>query len=124
MTVDDLSLNEAIQRARETGTFELDYPFGELPHDLANIRELHSIHVPYTGIETLPEWLAELDITSLDLAGNPLRSFPRVILDLANLRQLGMSGVRIGKLPDDIGTLACLQTLVLGGCDLASVPGS
>jgi len=125
MAIASTSLNKAIRRAKETGTFALGgYQLGELPRDLANIRELREIKVINCGIETLPGWLAELDIVSLDLADNPLRGFPSVILDLVNLRQLGMSAVGIGKLPDDIGTLACLQTLTLLDCGLVSVPDS
>lgn len=118
-------VDRALRMARETGRFSLRaFPLNELPHALSKIPDLHSISVNSCQLRSLPGWLADLEITSLDLASNSFDSFPNVITRLPKLRELGMSQCRIYNIPTEIGSLSALESLVLPGCELETIPPS
>ncbi|WP_169792421.1 COR domain-containing protein [Actinoplanes rectilineatus] len=95
---------------------------GEFPPEILKIRRLHTVKMVNCGVGSVPDWIVELGIETLDLANNPLPGFPRLVLEMPRLRHLGLSGVPLGVLPDDIRRLAVLESLVVSDCQLEDLP--
>ncbi|XP_034674569.1 disease resistance protein RUN1-like [Vitis riparia] len=79
------------------------------------------------NLERLPSSICELkSLTSLFCSGcSRLRSFPEILEDVENLRELHLDGTAIKELPASIQYLRGLQYLNLGYCtNLVSLPES
>ncbi len=61
-------------------------------------------------------------IIKLDLTGLDLKSFPLMICDLYNLRELILNNNQLQTLPETISRLTNLQTLMLGQNQLQTLP--
>lgn len=119
-------LDEALDWAAETGSFELeDWPLVELPEQLSRLKNLNSITLKNTGLQDLPEWLSQLDeLVIFRLTDDKIDRVPAGMHRLQWLRHLELSAPKIDTLPYTLSTLSNLEILVLRGCSLRSLPDS
>lgn len=93
-----------------------------LPVEAANWKALRRLYLRENDFESVPDVIASLPaLEQLDLGRNPrLATVPTSIGSLASLTRLDLDYTAVTTLPDAIGNLRALKTLVLVGCPLAS----
>lgn len=93
----------------------------KLPDSIGDLPRLQRLYLEGNRLSALPDAVGRLRLLEdIDLSGNAFSEFPGVLLGLPRLRNLdlrGNSGIR--RLPDDIGRMKSLRTLVLARCPLS-----
>lgn len=95
-----------------------------VPEQIATLN-LRSLQIYKNAIKSLPENIGQLQtLNILDVSLNALRELPDTIAQLENLQTLDISWNSLQKLPSNIGHLKNLQSLILSGNDLRRLPDS
>lgn len=91
-----------------------------LPDSIGSLSSLQRLYLENNHLSALPDSLEGLSLLEdIDLSGNALVSFPEVLLRLPKLRNLDLRGnTGLAKLPENIGEMKSLRTLVLAQCPL------
>jgi len=94
-----------------------------LPKNIGrSLPHLTTLNIAGNGIRTLPESLCHLaSLRSLDCSRNRMTRLPNAVCGLAELVCLDASGNQLTSLPDDIGKLVKLEDLRLSGNRLTTV---
>ena len=74
------------------------------------------------GIKDLTGMEYALNMQSLDLSGNPIRTIPKEMQDLNNLVYLGLSDCGLTEVPGNVWKMKSLQYLRLDGNELSQLP--
>lgn len=99
---------------------------GTLPKEIAKLRSLRRLSLARNQLDDVPAALAELPLQTLDLSGNPLRTFPAGLVAKKNpsLEILRLAETGIAELPASIARLSKLRELDLRGCPLSTLPAA
>ncbi|MGW5238634.1 COR domain-containing protein [Monashia sp. NPDC004114] len=119
-------LHEALGQARSHGRFSMSRPTElGLPEQLRDIHKVTSVHLSDAeAVEELPDWLVELpNLKTISIQNSSIEVFPPVLLKL-KIHHLAISSARLEELPIDLGRMSRLQSLILPGNLLESVPES
>jgi Leucine-rich repeat (LRR) protein len=88
----------------------------ELPKEIANLKNLITLSVTLTAMQTLPKEVSRLKhLVILDLTDNSGISNIETITQLSSLEYLYLNGCGLTKLPDNIEDLKNLKELGLVG---------
>ena len=95
---------------------------GDLPAEASRWTALERLYLRENAFETVPAAITALPaLQQLDLGRNPkLATIPDSIGDLASLTRLDLDYTAVTKLPDAIGRLRNLRTLVLYGAPISA----
>lgn len=93
-----------------------------LPESIGSLARLQRLYLEDNRLSTLPASLEKLSLLEdMDLSGNNLSSLPEAVVRLPKLRNLDLRGnVGLRKLPEGIGGMKALRTLVLVQCPLSA----
>ena len=106
---------------------QVDYhtKMGALPSDVGCFVDILSLSLPGNGLRTLPPEIGELArLEILDLCDNYLDKIPEEIFLLARLRELDWGNNGLQTIPEGIGRLTLLQELHLEENQLQELPPS
>ena len=93
----------------------------KLPDSIGSLSRLQRLYLEGNRLSALPDSIGKLTLLEdVDLSGNAFSVFPDVLLDLPKLRNLDLRGnAGLQKLPEQIGKMKSLRTLVLAQCPLS-----
>lgn len=98
------------------------YQMTGFPRDPAKILTLRQLHLPNSGLTSLPAELHFLRaLESICVDGNKIKALPSEIFGLYSLRRIDAEGNEIESIPDSIGQARHLQSLDLDGNNLKSI---
>lgn len=94
-----------------------------VPSNIVKFANLNTLDVSNCGMSSLPEFLGECPLTCLIAKNNNLTnvSLPKSFDNLAQLRELNLSGNRLSDFPEQIFDLTSLKYLYLSGNDIAEI---
>ena len=119
---------DLIESARRSNSIFLDLSKRKLttiPDSLAQLANLHTLHLGGNAIAAIPDSLAQLiNLQTLVLDSNQIAAIPDSLAQLVNLHTLDLGGNAITAIPDSLGKLVNLQTLALDSNQIAAIPDS
>ncbi|MFT5146868.1 MAG: Leucine-rich repeat (LRR) protein [Urechidicola sp.] len=103
----------------------LSTPVLELLIPILKHLELETLNLNFNQLKTLPESIGDLaNLVTLNLVSNRLQTLPKSIGGLTNLKTLNLFKNKLETLPDSIGGLTNLKTLNLNFNKLKILPES
>jgi len=99
--------------------------WAELPDSLSELREMRSLIVLNTPIQSFPAFLASCPrLTELVLRGTDIASIPASVRAFRHLRRLDFSNNPVQEIPPELGRLPELRELQLADDGLKELPES
>jgi hypothetical protein len=96
-----------------------------LPRELGDLRELRSLTVLNTPVQSFPDFLAACPkLTELVLRGTDIETIPASIREFRGLRRLDASNNPLRQISSELGSLPELRELLLTEARLRSLPDS
>jgi Leucine-rich repeat (LRR) protein len=89
---------------------------------LARFISFGTIDLTDNRFSTLPKWLANKQISTIDLRYNCLKKIPSIIYQLHQLENLSIGANDIQTIPKEIGRLTNLKHLSVPDCNIEVVP--
>ncbi len=125
-----LSAQEVFRDIESTHGRELEVQYLDLkgkkyshfPNEIRAFKNLKHLSLRRAGLESLPEWLSELPIEELVLTKNRIKEFPKVILELKDLRSLYFGHNYLLNIPKEIASLEKLEKIDLWANAIEDLP--
>ncbi len=96
---------------------------GELPNAIAGLQHLGSLSATALGLKSLPRWLTQLPLKTLELEFNIFSTLPEWLPELTSLTKLDLfHNERLKRLPPQLFDLPALRDLNLFGCPVREIP--
>jgi Leucine-rich repeat (LRR) protein len=124
---DPTTAEEEIRHALQTRATQIDlrgFKLKTVPVSLRSLDWSVEVNLSNNNLSDLPAWLAELDISSLDVSINKLCKIPEWVRKCENLQDLTWNTNKLEVVPDWIGELGNLTSLSLASNELRSLPES
>ena len=119
-------LLEAIQKAAQSGSVELDLSgqeIAELPEEIGQLGHLRVLDLSNNGLTKLPDAIRELaQLETLNLSSNRLSEVPIAVCELPRLETLDVSTNCLTSIPQAIEQLQQLTKLHLAQNELENIP--
>ena len=100
-----------------------DLRLGQVPSAIGGMRNLRSLILRGNDLESIPQWLLNLDsLTTLDLGDNKLSEMPDWIGQMANLTSITLCNNQLRQVPPPLRRLYNLHSIDIGENKIHELP--
>ncbi len=93
-----------------------------IPESIGNLKNLKSLHISNTIIDTFPESIWKLEnLENLTIQSKKLTSIPKLIGNLKNLQSLSIHAHKMDTIPESIFSLKKLKYLCIGSLKIEKI---